>query len=158
MSDPTITPPPAPDPAHSDAVHALEAEFGELVNRFRRIVTENANRVSEGMLPAAYKVFTTIVRREQITPSALADDLVVDKGQLSRTLRELEGLELISRTPDPTDGRSSILMPTPLGLERLRLAREPQADGLTTALKAWRVEDIHNLTRLLNALTTGAQP
>lgn len=144
--------------ARTDAVRALEAQFGELINHFRRILTENANRVSPGMLPGAYKVFTTIVRRESITQSALADDLLVDKGQLSRTVRELEELGLIERAPDPRDRRSSLLSPTPLGLERLSAARLPQEDLLLRNLEDWPVDDIRSLTRLLHALTTGSRP
>src|SRR6185437_10661366 len=109
--------------AHALAVQALESEFGELIARFRRIITEAAHRVSPGMLPGAYKVFTTIVRREHTTMSALAEMLMMDKGQLSRTVRELEQLGLVTRVPDPKDGRSSILSPTAEGLARLEAAR-----------------------------------
>ncbi|NLP82923.1 MarR family transcriptional regulator [Microbacterium sp. CFH 90308] len=144
--------------ARTEAVRALEAEFGELINRFRRIITENANRVSPGMLPGAYKVFTTIVRRESITLSALAESLMADKGQISRTVRELEQLGLIQRTPDPDDGRSSLLSPTAEGLERLTAARAPQENALVDALEEWPLDDIHNLTRLLHALTAGEAP
>jgi len=144
--------------ARTDAVRALEAEFGELINRFRRIITENANRVSPGMLPGAYKVFTTIVRRESVTLSALAESLMSDKGQISRTVRELEQLGLIERTPDPDDGRSSLLSPTAMGLERLEQARAPQEGALLNALAEWPVDDIRNLSRLLHALTAGESP
>jgi len=142
----------------TDAVRALEAEFSELITRMRRILTENANRVSPGMLPGAYKVFTTIVRREAVSQSTLAETLVVDKGQLSRTVRELEQLGLVRRDPDPADGRASILSPTPLGLERLAEARAPQENTLLVALEDWPVHDIRNLTRLLHALTSGVVP
>lgn len=144
--------------ARTQAVRALEAEFGELINRVRRLLAENAERMSPGMLPGAYKVFTTIVRRERLTLSALAETLVADKGQVSRTVRELEDLGFITRTPDPDDGRSSLLSPTALGLERLALARAPQEDGLLSALDAWSLDDIHDLTRLLHALTQGSLP
>ncbi|KJL37650.1 MarR family protein [Microbacterium terrae] len=144
--------------ARTDAVRALEAEFGELINRFRRIISENAHRVSPGMLPGAYKVFTTIVRRESITLSALAESLMSDKGQISRTVRELEQLGLVERTPDPSDGRSSLLSPTTVGLERLAAARAPQESSLVDALEEWPIDDIRNLTRLLHALTAGENP
>ena len=49
--------------ARTDAVRALEAQFGELINRMRRHLNENAQRVSPGMLPGAYKVFSTIAGR-----------------------------------------------------------------------------------------------
>jgi hypothetical protein len=86
-------------------VRALEGEFSELITRMRRLLMENAERVSPGMLPGAYKVFTTIVRRERVSQSTLAEHLVVDKGQLSRAVRELEQLGLIQRESDPDDGR-----------------------------------------------------
>ncbi|MEV7692563.1 MarR family winged helix-turn-helix transcriptional regulator [Microbacterium sp. NPDC089189] len=144
--------------ARTDAVRALEGEFSELIGQFRRIITENANRVSPGMLPGAYKVFTTIVRRESITQSALAETLMVDKGQLSRTVRELESLDLIQRAPDPADGRSSLLSPTAFGMERLAAARAPQEGLLLSALDEWPVDEIDNLTRLLHALNAGVLP
>lgn len=144
--------------ARTDAVRALEAEFGELIVRMRRILAENAQRVSPGLLTGAYKVFTTIVRRERISQSALADHLVLDKGQLSRTLRELEQLGLIRREPDPDDRRASILSPTPLGLERLAAARAPQESTLVHVLAQWPLDDIRSLTRLLHALTAGPLP
>ncbi|MET0674067.1 MAG: MarR family transcriptional regulator [Microbacterium pygmaeum] len=144
--------------ARTTAVRALEAEFGELITRFRRIIGENADRLSPGMLPGAYKVFTTIVRRESITLSSLAESLMMDKGQISRTVRYLEDLGFILRTPDPEDGRSSLLSPTALGLERLDAARTPQERTLLHTLAEWSVDDIQNLTQLLHALSSGTTP
>ena len=157
MSDPRTTEPDNRE-ARIAAVRALEAEFSELLNRVRRLVMENAHRVSPGMLPGAYKVFTTIVRRESISQSALAETLVADKGQISRTVRELEQLGLIERTPDPADGRSSLLSPTALGIARLTAAREPQAGSLMKVMDEWEIDDIQSLSRLLHALTTGTAP
>jgi len=144
--------------ARADAVRALEAEFGELINQFRRVIVDNAQRLSPGLLPGSYKVFTTIVRHESITLSALADQLTADKGQMSRAVRELETLGLVQRTPDPSDGRSSMISPTPDGLTRLAAARAPQEGALLATLSAWALEDIQHLTSLLHALTTGAGP
>lgn len=143
--------------ARAHAVRALEAEFGELITQFRRVISESADRVSPGMLPGAYKVFTTIVRHERVTTSALAESLMMDKGQISRTVRELEKLGLVARTPDPTDGRSSLLSATPEGLERLSTAH-PHRSGLAEALDAWELGDIRRLTELLHALSTGTAP
>ena len=144
--------------ARAAAVRALEAEFGELITHFRRLIMENANRVSPGMLPGAYKALTTIARCEQVTASALAERMLMDKGQVSRTVRELEELELIERSPDPSDGRSSLLRLTPLGTERLAAARAPQEGMLMSTLHDWNLTDIGNLTRLLHALASGVTP
>jgi DNA-binding MarR family transcriptional regulator len=140
----------------AEAVRALEAEFAELIGRVRRLVAENAERMHPGMLPGAYKVFTTIVRLESVTLSALAETLIADKGQVSRTVRELEQLGFVIRTPDPSDGRSSLISATPLGFERLAVARRPQESTLSVALEGWSDRDIRELTRLLHALSRGA--
>lgn len=138
------------------ALTALESEFGELITHFRRTILANASRLSPGMLPGAYKTFTTIVRRQSSSASTLAEVLQMDKGQLSRTIRELEGLGLIRRDADPADRRSTLISPTAEGLERLDAARRPQEGAMLTALESWSVEDIAALTALLHRLTASA--
>ncbi len=138
--------------SRTESVRELEAEFSELITRFQRVISEFAERVSPGLLPGGYKVFTTIARRDGVTLSALADHMMMDKGQLSRTIRELEARGLVSRTADPADGRSSLLSPTPEGLARLEAARAPQQGLLLDAIEDWPLDDIHALTRLLRAL------
>lgn len=142
----------------SDAIRSLEAEFGELIARMRHLISENAQRLSPGLLPGGYKTFTTIVRRGGITLSALAEVLLADKGQMSRTVRDLEQRGLVQRTPDPEDGRSQLISATEFGLERLAAARAPQEGHLTAALDEWSVDDIRTFSRMLHALTAGVRP
>jgi DNA-binding MarR family transcriptional regulator len=144
--------------ARTEAVRALEVEFGELASHFRRHMQETAHRISPGMLPGAYKVLGTISRLGPITLSGLADALVADKGLVSRTVRELEGLDLIARTPDPTDGRSSLLAMTQTGAAKLAEARRPTENRLSQALGEWSLDDIKHLTTLLHALSAGEVP
>ncbi|MGN7947391.1 MarR family winged helix-turn-helix transcriptional regulator [Microbacterium sp. 22215] len=160
MSDTEMIPAPArgSEGVRADAVRALEAEFSELITHFRRLIMENADRVSPGMLPGAYKTFTTIARCGQVTASALSERMLVDKGQISRTVRELESLGLIERSPDPRDGRSSLLSLTSHGEAKLAEARLPQEGLLMRHLSEWSVDDIDNLTRLLHALGSGRTP
>lgn len=153
MTTPTPT-----SEARTDAVRALEAEFSELVTQFRKQIQAVAQRVSPGMLPGAYKMLTTIERRGPLTLSSLSECLVADKGLASRTVRELEKLDLIQRTPDPDDGRSSLLSLTPLGAERLSAARGPADSRMQVILQGWSLGDIQQLTTLLHALSTGEAP
>ena len=74
---------------------ANKAEFGELISRMRRVLADNAQRVSPGMLPGAYKVFTTIVRRESVTLSSLAD--LRDRGAITAEEYERKKADLLSR-------------------------------------------------------------
>lgn len=140
------------------AVRALENELAALMASYRRVLAKNAQRLSPGMLPGTYKLFTTIAHLQPVTASALAEHFVADKGHISRTVRDLEALGLVVRTPDPADRRSSLLSATPDGMRRLAQARAPKENALVDALDEWAIEDIRGLTRLLHALTTGASP
>ena len=154
----TGQPPTPSNPDWQDAVRELESEFGELAGRMRQIMAARADRLRPGMLPGTYKVFTTIVKHGPISPSALAEALVADKGQISHTVRELEEAGLVDRTADPDDGRSTRLTATPEGVERLAAARGADPHALQDRLADWDVTDIRKLTRLLRAASTGETP
>ena len=141
--------------AHAQAVRALEAEFGELFTRMRRMYFELAQRVHPDLLPGSYKVLSTIQRRAPLTLSSLAERLMTDKAQVSRAVRELEEFGLVDRAPDPHDGRSSLLSTSADGARLLQAARDAVADPLSGSLRTWPVADIERLTGLLHALTLG---
>jgi len=144
--------------ARTAAVHRVEAQMGELFGRVRTMFAEIAERFHPGMLPATYRAFTTIARMGPVTASVIADKFIVDKAQISRIVRELEGHGYVSRSPDPADGRASLLTATELGLERLRIARGPQEHQLSESLAHWDVEQIESLADLLRALNTDSRP
>lgn len=141
-----------------DAMRALESEFSELLGHLRRIHVEAAGKVSPGLQVGSYKTFLIIARREGITPSALAEHLMIDKGQLSRAVRQLEDLGLVERRTDPSDGRSSLLFPTASGTRKLAESRAPYNDRLFAILDDWDLTDIEQLAVLLRALRTGERP
>ena len=139
-------------------MRALEGEFGELINRIGKSSSTTPSALSPGHAAGAYKVFTTIVRRESMTALGAGRDAHGDKGQISRTVRELEELGLVTRTPDPADGRSSLISPT---AERGSSASQPrgtQENSLARRRSTWSIDEIHSLTRLLHALSTGETP
>jgi DNA-binding MarR family transcriptional regulator len=151
-------PSPVLEDAHAQAMRVLEIEMSGLVARFRQAVRDAADRLSPGLHPGAYKAFVTIALRGPITSSALAELLLVDKSLLSRTVRMLEELALIERTPDPTDGRSSLLSTTGSGRERLQSLRAAHQSPIMDRLATWPLEDVQRLAVLLHALGTGDQP
>jgi len=146
------------DDDRREAVQALESSFSELMTVFRRFVSEAAERVSPGMLPATFKALSVVSRFGPLTLSTLAERLTADKGFLSRSISELEDLGLVTRTPDPKDGRSRLISVTELGHERLADARAPHESRLYDAMADWSVPDIRHLSTLLHALAVGEVP
>ena len=144
--------------ARAEAIAALEGSFERLMQQWRRSYADAAECVAPGMLPATYKVLTMIAREGAATVSTLADHLSADKGFVSRTVSELEELALVTRVPDPHDGRVRLISLTEFGRGRLHLARAPYQHRLEEELDNWPVTTIDRLTTLLDALTTGETP
>ena len=147
-----------PADPRAEALAALEGSFERLMQQWRRSYIDAAECVSPGMLPATYKVLTMIAREGAATVSTLAEHLSADKGFVSRAVSELEDLELVTRVPDPHDGRVRLISLTTLGNERLQTARSPYQHRLATEIDNWPLPTIDRLTNLLNALTTGEVP
>jgi DNA-binding MarR family transcriptional regulator len=145
-------------PARREAVRGLESAFGELMGEFRRVYAQAAESVSPGMLPGTFKVLSSIQRAGSISVSGLAERLTTDKGQVSRSVTELEDLGLVERTADAADGRIKLITVTPEGLARLERARLPYEGRLSEVLADWPVDTIEKLTELLHALTAGEVP
>ncbi|WP_105566219.1 MarR family winged helix-turn-helix transcriptional regulator [Microbacterium halophytorum] len=151
----TADSPSAPDgvDARDDAIRAVEAEFMHMASGFRRLMSRRAERVSPGLLPAGYKVLTTIAHQGPLTASAVVEQLMLDKSQLSRIVSDLEQRGLIARTPDPDDRRAQLLEATVEARAKLDAIRDdPSERGMRHSLEVWDVADIVRLRDLLHAL------
>ncbi|WP_193596757.1 MarR family winged helix-turn-helix transcriptional regulator [Microbacterium sp. YJN-G] len=146
------------DADRDQAMHDLEHEFAALFARVRRMYLEYAARLAPGLSPGAYKMFSVITSAERVRPSELSERMMVDKSLVSRMLRELEAHELIERMPDPEDRRSSFIVATASGQERLAAVRAQDDRRLRRSLEAWDIDDIRSLTHLLHALSAGEAP
>ena len=139
--------------SRDDAISAVEGEFATMANRIRAQFAQRAERLSPGLLPGAYKVFSVITAHGPITAKEVTSQLLIDKSQLSRTIAALEERGLITRTRDPKDRRAQLLEATPYGRERLEHARhDPAERNLRSRLADWDTADVDRLARMLRAL------
>ena len=82
-------------------------------------------------------VLSIIGEGSPMRASALAARLGIGPSALSRQLADLEQLGLVVRTPDPQDGRASLLALSDKGQARLAEAYERRAETLRTLLADW---------------------
>jgi DNA-binding MarR family transcriptional regulator len=125
-------------PVTSSALQA-SLDVRAMVSRLRRrlLSVTDAGDIS----PAQASVLTRLGRGDVSTASALATAEHVRPQSMAVTLATLEQQGLITRTPDPSDGRRQIVELTTEGHERLDGVREAREEWLSTSLQNAFSED-----------------
>jgi len=139
MTGPTIA------PADSDRVEAtrtLERELSTLIRRLKRVVGERARDVHPELQPAAYWILTHLGQHGSLRAAAVADHLELDKGAVSRHVQHLLYLDLLVRTPDPDDGRATLLSLSDDGARRLTDVDEHRRTWYDEALGSWSDDEL----------------
>ena len=108
--------------------------FGRILSHLKRSFDEwaLAHLSKEGYpeVKMAYMPFLMNIEIEGTTNNELAQKLRVSKQAMSKTLKELEKLNLIEAKPNPTDARSSIILLTQYGMKMVIHTRK-KLDNLT---------------------------
>src|SRR4051794_36562653 len=140
--------PKAPDTSLTDA--AAQLRLG-IVRTARRLRQEAAAEAT-GLTPTSTSALATVERHGPLTPSELAELERVRRPTVTRTLGCLEREGLVERTPDPADGRSSLVSVNGAGRERLRRLRGRKNAYLAKRMRDLPVEDIAALERAAEIL------
>ncbi|MFI9719279.1 MarR family winged helix-turn-helix transcriptional regulator [Streptomyces sp. NPDC052396] len=133
---------------------ALERELAVLLRRARASSGEMAREVHPELEPAAYGLLVRLAETGRQRATDLAAYFGVGKATMSRQLRALDELGLIIRTPDPADGRASLVELTEEGGARFSRVRDARRAQYVRKLVDWDREEIAELARLLNQLNT----
>lgn len=106
----------------------LRALVGRLARRLRQ-----TSVVGEMTLSQA-SVLSLLEREGSATPGALATRERISPQSMGAILISLEALGLVSRTPDPSDGRCLVISLTEAGLQAVQGARRHREERLARAL------------------------
>ncbi|KAA9376463.1 winged helix-turn-helix transcriptional regulator [Microbispora cellulosiformans] len=148
-------------PQAHEAYCAVERQLAILLRRSQAFSAGMGRKVHPELDPGAYGLLVRIDQSSPMRSSDLAAYLRVGRATISRQLKVLEELGLISRSPDPEDGRAHLLALTEEGHRRLHDARAARQGQLRTLLAAWPEEDVRQLAGMLerfNTLTEGMHP
>ncbi|MCX6396527.1 MAG: MarR family winged helix-turn-helix transcriptional regulator [Propionibacteriales bacterium] len=127
------------------AVRGLEHEIGRLLRRVRRGLADRAAQVDPELNATAYPLLVTLAELGPHRAAELADLFALDKGAVSRLVHQMLELGLIVRTPDPQDGRASILAVTPKAEERLAALAAQRHEAVGERLVDWEADSIVEL-------------
>lgn len=110
------------------AAGELRAVLGRLTRRMRQTTVVGDITLSQA------SVLSLLEREGPATPGTLAAKERISPQSMGSILISLEALGLVSRTPDPADGRSLVISLTEAGLQTVQGARRQREERLARAL------------------------
>jgi DNA-binding MarR family transcriptional regulator len=123
----------------------------DLATRLRLAVVRTHRRLRQeagaDLSPTLLAALGTISRHGPLTPSELAERERIQRPTATRLLGRLEEPGYIARTPDPHDGRSSLVALTPAGRALLEDVRHRKDAYLARRLRTLTPEDRATLRR-----------
>ena len=123
----------------------LAADLRQAVGRTHRRLRA---QVGEAHLSyTLYSVLVLLTREGPMTPGRLAELEGVQPPTMTRTVSSLAALGLVSKGPDPTDGRLVVVALTPAGEAEVRETRRRRDAWLTSRLARLAPDDRAVLAR-----------
>ena len=138
------------------AIGSINDSFERLVLGARRAVRRSAAALADDLQPAAWPVFREVARTGRVQVGAIVSTLGMDKGAVSRYLKELREHGLVEAERDEHDARNVWITPTPVGRERAAQLAVEQRERLRDALADWSPEDIERFAVLLDRFSAPA--
>ncbi len=128
----------------------------ELAGRLRLAIVRTARRMRQeagtALTPSQAAALATVERCGPLTPSELADIERIKRPTATKVIAKLEAAELVARTPDPDDGRATLVSPTRAGSDLLRRMRSRKNAYLARRMRDLDADDLAALKRAADVL------
>lgn len=133
----------------------------EIAARLRLAVVRTARRLRQdayeaegrGVLsPTLTAALATVESHGPLTPSELAERERIRRPTATRIVARLVELRLVTRTPDPADGRGFLVAPTAAGTALLKRLRKRKNAYLAKRMRALETDDVATLERAAGIL------
>lgn len=137
------------DTVRTDALLHLEQELAVLLRRVRRVVAARARSVHPDLQAVSYLILGYVYNHGPLRASALCAVFDMDKGAVSRQVQHLLELGLVDRTPDPDDGRATLISVSDEGVRRLGDVAAHRRKLLAERLDDWSAEELEGFNTML---------
>ncbi len=135
---------------------AITSTGADLASRLRVAVLRTNRRLRQEaggeLSPTLLATLGTISRHGPLTPSELAQRERIQRPTATRLLARLEDPGYVARTPDPQDGRSSLVSVTPAGAALLAALRDRKDAFLARRLRGLSADERATLRRASDIL------
>lgn len=138
------------DDAVLDMIETQVAMLMRLGEATRRATESKPHRALDR---SAYVILRLLQAAGPLNVSALACRLNLDGSTMTRQVTALERDGLVQRTPDPRDGRGTVIEPTAAGLAQVDAVRRARREVYDVVLQDWSEHDRADLAAVLERLT-----
>ena len=133
----------------------------ELARFVRRVRVQSLRRLEKIHPQLDYGTFLFLIiicdAQDGIRGSELAEALGVHKSTASRAIASLERMHLVSRVPDPDDGRAHLLVAEPAAARALAEYRASSRARLGEILADWSYAEIEAFSGSMARLNNSAE-
>ena len=126
--------PPTPRDSSAPPDSELAAQLRLAIVRMARRLRQEASSIGEAS-PTLLAALATVERDGPLTPSALAERERIKRPTATRVVARLEAAGLVTRTPDPLDGRVARVAITAAGRTLLKRIRTRKNQYLAKRLR-----------------------
>ena len=133
-----------------ESIATIEIELMTLVRQLDTLGRKSSLYVDVDR--AGYLALRTLERLGPVPTQVLADELHLDASTVTRQVTALVGAGFVARSPNPTDGRSSLLVLTQGGRQVMRRVEQQRSQVLQEMFKEWGDGDRRDLGRVLTKL------
>jgi DNA-binding MarR family transcriptional regulator len=131
-----------------DSIGTVEMELLTLVRHLETLGRKSSLYVQVDR--AGYLALRTLDQLGSAHTNALAEALYLDASTVTRQVSALVASGYVARRPNPTDGRSSILVLTPAGHRAMRKVEQDRRQLLQDLFDDWEEGERHDLGRVLS--------
>ncbi|MEV7777309.1 MarR family transcriptional regulator [Kitasatospora sp. NPDC088351] len=133
-----------------DPLLAVEREVALMFRRGRARVAELSRRGHPRLEGMAYSMLGYIEQAGRVRVTDVGVHFAVGKATVSRQIRALEELGLVSREADPQDRRAALVSLTEDGRRRYLGARDVRVKRVRELMENWSEEDVVRFAELLH--------
>jgi DNA-binding MarR family transcriptional regulator len=148
---------PTASTSHSTATHVIEHQLGALIRRAIDVRLQATGAGGKRLERAGYAILLRLADAPALRIGELAERLGLDFSTVSRQVASLARAGLVTRTPDPQDGRAALLDLSEAGRRALRSTRRARRERLRTLLAGWEEHEVVAFARLLERFNADAE-
>lgn len=121
-------------------------------------LTRRLRSARGGLSHSLLSTLVSVAKHGPLRLADLAQAELVSAPSITRLVAELEGKLLVSRTPDPADGRASLIQVTDAGLEAVQVARRVRQQMVAELLEPLSADEVASIEAALPALERLIEP